>query len=158
MQCEEVREVLLTDYFDGIATPETMQKVDSHIAVCAECRTLRATATTALRQTLMQEPVPVPVDRMWERIEQRLAAQTPVLTHRRRPITRRAMLWSMAATAAVMLAVAGTFRHNTLVAVRDAGELAAATYVQPYEEAASAETGTAGLGTAMEDLLLNEEA
>ena len=72
MNCERIRELVLTDYSDGQLSPARMRKVDSHLMHCLACRTL---FEKVRRDTVDPFNYSVPAkadDFIWQRIKTKI--------------------------------------------------------------------------------------
>lgn len=77
MNCEKVRELLLTDHTDGELDADTAAAVRGHLARCASCK---AFETTILRVAVepFRAAVPVaPPQHVWKRIERAIGTRQP---------------------------------------------------------------------------------
>jgi anti-sigma factor RsiW len=50
LTCQQLVEIV-TDYFEGTLPPETRQRFDAHLALCAPCRTYVAQMRTTITLT-----------------------------------------------------------------------------------------------------------
>jgi anti-sigma factor RsiW len=74
MDCKKVREIVLTDYFDG-ELPETEKTViEGHLAGCADCRAALE-KVSAVSAGLREAPELKPDEAVWQKIQDRIETE-----------------------------------------------------------------------------------
>ncbi|MBF0486183.1 MAG: zf-HC2 domain-containing protein [Candidatus Omnitrophica bacterium] len=74
--CENLRELILTDYLDGEADDKARAAVDAHLLQCADCRSLLKEAQEGFvmpLETVAREAVPAEI---WISLQDRISART----------------------------------------------------------------------------------
>lgn len=67
MDCDKMRDIILTDYIDGRLTGQALQDVEAHLASCAGCRGL-ASELVSVGAELGKSRHQKPSSEVWERI------------------------------------------------------------------------------------------
>jgi len=75
MRCEEVQELILSDYMDGELGDERRRDVEAHLGDCEACREFKAAAFARAGATLKEAPRADAPSYIWERVKQKIAAQ-----------------------------------------------------------------------------------
>ncbi len=93
MNCDQIRDLILTEYLDGECSPEVKQKVEIHLSSCRVCAELAADA----RQVTVEPFIDIPTfkissERVWSALQQQIAMEEklPVRTSWRE---NWSMLW-----------------------------------------------------------------
>ncbi len=115
MQCNQVQDILLTDYSDREIAPWKKQEIDRHLAQCSGCRELYE-QIQGLRIELKKDRSDFPPSRVWERIRARIEGQRLAVPERipwfQRLFERirlpAPVLYPVFASFAVILLLAGT--------------------------------------------------
>ena len=81
MRCEEIQEILLTDYQDGELSQERKKMVEHHLISCAPCRTLaEAVRKISIEPFSKAQTSNFSQEDIWEKLKERIEGeQTPVL-------------------------------------------------------------------------------
>lgn len=77
MNCERIREIIITDYADGAVTDADARLIKEHLSSCRECREFEAlvrSSTVAPFQRLEREDVPPGI---WDAIREQLPEPAP---------------------------------------------------------------------------------
>lgn len=159
MRCDKAKELLMTDYFDGIADEETQKAVKEHLSTCASCRETEQALAKA-RISLQNAPRVEPPVKVWENIQLKILKES--LNGKPQPaISLPGWLERLfapkpifaAATVMAVVLVAVVLRFTTFhkqLATGDNGEEIVFLYHNGYQEDAS----TASLGTDIERYFL----
>jgi len=75
MNCEKVRELLLTDYVDRELDADTAALVGAHLARCASCKAFEATVLHAAVEPFKAAAPSTPPAHVWKRIERAIASE-----------------------------------------------------------------------------------
>jgi predicted anti-sigma-YlaC factor YlaD len=73
MRCEEIRELLITDYADGELDKGRLESIRLHIEGCPQCRSLES-RIMSIRTSLKAERQEVPAAYIWERLKLKIAS------------------------------------------------------------------------------------
>jgi len=76
MNCEQIKELLLTDYADNRLTDEKRQEVDKHLAACSDCRTFQALARGVAAQVFNDKKIPQAPEYLWQRIKNEVSEES----------------------------------------------------------------------------------
>ncbi len=165
MNCDEIRELLLTDYVDGELDAARKAEVRGHLQGCAACRRFeRAVRETAIEPLKNAEKVQPP-DAVWERIRQAVIAgkdrraKGAFTVWRERleaAFPARARIPSLAAAAVILLAVAftGVSFNRQRIASRDLNKQWEVLTFLETDVLEFSNGDDATLGTAVEEFLL----
>lgn len=85
MDCKKIKELLLTDYSDGLLSGDGLRDVESHIKACPKCRKLAADLASARNVFGAVRPEAAPPE-LWSRIKGEIIAEkrSPAYTVRPR--------------------------------------------------------------------------
>lgn len=75
MKCDKVRDLLLTEYADGMLSKEMKKGVVSHLATCPACRKYASTVQKAAIDPFHAVDESKPPERVWEHLRQKIAAE-----------------------------------------------------------------------------------
>lgn len=117
MNCEKVRELLLTDHVDSELDADTAALVRSHLAKCASCKAFEATVLHAAVEPFKGaglSALPTPPAYIWKRIERAIGNERPS----RAPFAFPKPVFVMATVAMLVVAVA-LFAHTRYAEQRD---------------------------------------
>lgn len=115
MRCEEIRELLLSDYLDGELSAQMSTAVKEHLAGCKTCTELEARIRlSAVEPFRGLEPVK-PAESVWRNISESIKAPT----RPERKISPRPVF--LAATIAVLLVAAAFLMHHSYAEKKDIG-------------------------------------
>jgi len=76
MKCADIETILLTDYIDGELSSAARERIDSHLAVCRECRALLAEVTAVT--TPLGQARHEPREQVWKNIEKAIVGKPVV--------------------------------------------------------------------------------
>lgn len=72
MKCDQIQELLLTDYLDGVLQEDLKKKVDAHIKDCPACLEFKKAAIRTTVDVFNGVEQKQPPDHLWARIENAL--------------------------------------------------------------------------------------
>lgn len=72
MRCEQIQEMILSDYLDGQMADHQKQQVDQHIHQCEQCQEFLKVAKVAAFDPFMDIPLIEPPEQIWKNIEHRI--------------------------------------------------------------------------------------
>ncbi|OGS18501.1 MAG: hypothetical protein A2219_03660 [Elusimicrobia bacterium RIFOXYA2_FULL_50_26] len=152
MDCNKIRELLLTDYVDNELTRSLNADVDSHLAACPQCAEFLKKVKSAATAPFEHAPRATPPPEIWNRIQSSLGTTAPAHLPRRHWLsaTHRIRMVAFSLSAAAMLLVSFLYfsdRRDSVVS--DPVLVAAASYDW------QADIEGNGFGTAVEEYLLN---
>lgn len=75
MKCRDLREQILTDYFDGRMEGATKEALEAHLAVCEACRAYAATARKAVIEPFSRAERVTPPESLWQQLSARIEAE-----------------------------------------------------------------------------------
>lgn len=116
MNCEEIREMLLTDYIDGELDADAALVVKRHLASCGSCRAFEASVREAAVEPFKEAPVVAPPAHIWKGIENAIGRETPA----RRPFAFPRSVF-VAATVAMLIVAAAVVARIRYAEQRDLG-------------------------------------
>lgn len=70
MRCEEIQELIMTDYIDGELDPSKESEIARHIGSCVACRALEADLRRVAEP--LKTGYEMPPERVWKSIERRI--------------------------------------------------------------------------------------
>lgn len=117
MNCEKIKELLMTDYIDGELEAALMKEVDAHIKKCGACRLLKAELEDKITVPLRQSGLVEPPQDLWSRIKGEIeegSAEKPVPAVRirlRDIFTVKRPVFAVAAVMVILL-TAGIFTKS----------------------------------------------
>jgi hypothetical protein len=157
MKCAKVKEFLMTDYFDGVASEETQKAIKEHLSACACCREIEQSLVKT-RLSLQGAPRLEPPAEIWENIQSRILQESLSDRFGARGLFPRWLgrLFSpkpafALATALVFMVVALNFvLFRRQIVNNSSGEEIAFLYRADYSDDAY----NAGLGTDIEEYFL----
>jgi len=123
MNCKLARRAVVLDYY-GELSPAEKSELASHLGACRKCAAERDETLRmfALLEANPPEPAPAPhSERVWNRIESRLASAKAPARHR----AWAAPQWSLAGAALVLVLVAGIFIGRSFFTPQAAVDLTA---------------------------------
>lgn len=74
MKCDEVKEILLTDYIDGTIEGSAKRAVDEHLKECLDCGRLLSDVTES-KKIFLEFKKLAPSDKVWSNIKEKLENQ-----------------------------------------------------------------------------------
>lgn len=116
MKCKEVREILLTDYLDGMLNEQKIKEVEAHLSSCIHCTEFAEIAIESTVEPFKNAPKPsLSHEKIWQRIkteiisEEKTAAEAVFLSELaasfKNIFADRTALAAVAATVIVVAAV-----------------------------------------------------
>lgn len=72
MNCENVRETILTDYADGQLGEEQKKRIDRHLAICGHCREYEQLTEKAVVEPFRDPERHNPPEEAWRKIKARI--------------------------------------------------------------------------------------
>lgn len=72
MNCNEARDLILTDALDAEISPADKRELLTHLVACESCRLLMDQAEERLKAAFLNAPRPAPPDHIWNRISAKL--------------------------------------------------------------------------------------
>jgi len=69
MQCEKVKDLLMTDYIDKELDEPLSKEVEGHIESCGDCRSLKETLEKAAIKPLEDSQKQMPPEHLWQKIK-----------------------------------------------------------------------------------------
>lgn len=72
MNCENFKDLLLTDYVDGVLDPERQKACEAHMTQCAGCRALVSDLRRVTRDTFGRVHEMQPSELVWEGIAEKI--------------------------------------------------------------------------------------
>lgn len=73
MKCNQIQELILTDYLDGELSPELKTQLDRHIASCRECREFLSLSQKHLKDPFIEsEQQFLRQDQVWQKIKSQI--------------------------------------------------------------------------------------
>ena len=164
MDCERIKELLITDYLDGEATEALKKEIDSHLRACDMCKEFKVSLEKSAIEPFENAPSEIPPESLWynikSAIEKERAPKTvigiiDILAERLRP--RRAIL-ALATAAVIMIMV------TVSVLLPDNRQRIVNNYLQEQMESLHdlngngegqlADTGYTGFDTSIEEFFL----
>ena len=107
MNCEKVRELLVTDYIDRELDADTEERVIAHLAQCASCKAFEATVRMSAVEPFKDARPIAPPKHVWERVAGAIETEHD---------KRSALSWPksvfVAATVAMLMVAVALFAHN----------------------------------------------
>jgi len=152
MDCNKIRELLLTDYVDNELGSGLKADVDSHLAACPLCAQFLKEVKSAARAPFENSPRATPPPEIWNRIQAEIEAGAPPRLPRGRwlPLPNRIGMIAFSMGAAAMLLVSLLlFTNKPAGVVNDPVVLASTSYDW------QADIEGNGFGTAVEEYILN---
>jgi predicted anti-sigma-YlaC factor YlaD len=96
MNCQRIKELLLTDYTDGEASRVLQEEVKTHLKTCSGCRVFEQDLREKVSKSFSKIESISPPEEVWQRIketiEQEQALYTPSLLRRLLDFLRRSLL------------------------------------------------------------------
>jgi anti-sigma factor RsiW len=167
MNCDKIREIIMTDYIDGELGDEARALVDAHIAGCKGCRefltSVQKTAVTPFKDIKKEAPP----ERVWHKIrasieeKQAVNPLNDIIDALRRLLYGHRKQVLAFATAAIIIVMAVFAGRLPLMYTADT-KTSANTYMQDQADfmstlnggGAATYTEEAGLGTGVEEYFL----
>jgi len=115
MRCEEVRELLMTDYLDGELPSKTAAAVKEHLAGCKACTDLEARIRLSAVEPFRGLAPANPAESVWRNISESIKAPP----RPERKISPRPVF--LAATIAVLLVAAAFLMHRSYAESKEMG-------------------------------------
>lgn len=75
MECEHIRELILTDYPDGEMDEERTKQLENHLASCLRCKEFSIAAGRSVIEPFAAAGRRAPPDAVWSRIRDEIAAE-----------------------------------------------------------------------------------
>lgn len=131
MNCEKVKELLLTCYIDNELDEATAAAVKKHLAECHACAAFEAEVRRSAVEPFRDAPPAIPPKEVWQRVADSIKEETI-----QRPVQSFTRPVFIAATAAVMLMIAVIFTHYHYAEDRSLGLYVAEelAYLSPSPE------------------------
>ncbi|HPS20494.1 MAG TPA: zf-HC2 domain-containing protein [Candidatus Omnitrophota bacterium] len=83
MNCDRIKEIILTDYIDGEMKEEQKKFIDRHLSGCADCRNFYETVKTDAKDVFQGAERPELPEAVWQKvktaiIEKQIKSENPV--------------------------------------------------------------------------------
>jgi len=81
MNCNKIRDIIITDYVDNELDGRTREEIELHLSSCSACRTFKAALVSYISEPLRSAPVFTPPVALWYKVRseiERLEDEKPV--------------------------------------------------------------------------------
>lgn len=72
MTCNEIQELILTDYLDGQMNSEEQMELEAHLTDCGDCRKFEAMARKRVIEPFRSAKMATPPEALWHQIKERI--------------------------------------------------------------------------------------
>ena len=72
MNCKEIQDVILTDYWDGEMEESQRKSLQDHLSVCADCRAFEVSGRKAVFDPFVRAEKISPPDDLWQNINKKI--------------------------------------------------------------------------------------
>ncbi|MBF0484783.1 MAG: zf-HC2 domain-containing protein [Candidatus Omnitrophica bacterium] len=150
MKCEDMRNLLLTDYLDGELDAERRFQVEVHLKSCYQCKDFFAEVKTQIKNPLDNYEVKKVPDSIWLNIKERIEEQQARAFNISEKINSWLWGWKPALTLALTLIifVGVFFINNVKISSKAIDKTDTTVYLVDNEE------DVAGFGTNIENYFL----
>jgi hypothetical protein len=77
MKCEDVKELILTDYLDGQLGKEQKTQIEKHLAICSECKEYELLTRAAVVEPFNDLEKHNPPEATWNKIREQIEEERP---------------------------------------------------------------------------------
>jgi len=165
MNCNHVRDLILTDYLDDRLSGTVLNEVKDHLSKCLACREFERVARQAALEPfegLSMAPVP---EEVWQNVRERVMAQDRRWLPSWGTVfgdvwknlfgARSAVAWAgLCSVVIVTFVVVQHVSHQKLLKVQDKEQVEYLAYLMGYSETSSQNWTSSGYGTDIEAVFL----
>ncbi len=165
MNCNHVRDLILTDYLDDRLSGTVLNAVKAHLAKCTACREFERVARQATVEPFRGLSMAQAPDEVWQNVRERVMAQDRRWVPSWGTVfgdvwknlfgARSAVAWAgLCSVVIVTFVIAQHVSHQKLLQAQDNEQVEYFAYLMGYSETGSQNGTSSGYGTDIEAVFL----